>query len=134
VTADTSAIIAALSAWHEHHELAARAIRDVRAVPAHALTESYSVLTRLPGGLAVPGRVAADLLASRFPDAPLRLSARAQRGLPTTLADAGVIGGSSYDALVALEAAAHSAPLVTLDQRADATYRRLGVSADLLGR
>lgn len=134
MTADTSAIIAALSAWHEHHDLAARTIRDVRAVPAHALTESYSVLTRLPGGLAVPGQAAADLLRRRFPDAPLRLAAGAQRALPATLADAGIIGGSSYDGLVALEAAAHDAPLVTLDRRADMTYRRLGVAADLLVR
>ena len=41
----------------------------------------------------------------------------------------GVLGGASYDGLVALEAAAHGRALFTLDQRARATYRRLGMSS-----
>ncbi|MDQ3850552.1 MAG: hypothetical protein M3296_08065 [Actinomycetota bacterium] len=44
------------------------------------------------------------------------------------LAGAGVVGGASYDGLVALEAHAHGRTLLTLDQRAQSTYRRLGVA------
>ncbi len=46
--------MAALSAWHESHDAAAEALEAVRVLPAHAMLETYSVLTRLPGGLAVP--------------------------------------------------------------------------------
>lgn len=37
-----------------------------------------------------------------------------------------MFGGASYDGLVALEAAAHAETLLTLDERAQVTYRRLG--------
>ena len=126
LTADTSVVVAALSAWHESRR-PARAVREVEAVPAHALLEAYSVLTRLPGGLAVPADSAVAVLARRFPRAPLRLTARACAALPATLAHAGVFAGSSYDGLVALEAHAHGHELLTLDRRAQRTYRQLGV-------
>jgi len=48
--------------------------------------------------------------------------------LLSTLAQAGVFGGSVYDGLVALEAAGHDRTLLTLDRRAQDTYRRLGVA------
>ena len=83
------------------------------------------MLTRLPSGLAVPAATAAATLTRRFPDPPLRLEDRGS--LLTRLADAGVFGGASYDALVALEAEAHGRELLTLDERAQQTYRRLGV-------
>jgi hypothetical protein len=90
------------------------------------MLEAYSVLTRLPGGLAVPAAVAAGVLAERFPGEPLRLSNRERAKLPATLAQAGVAGGASYDGLVALEAVAHGQELLTLDNRAQDAYRRLG--------
>jgi hypothetical protein len=92
------------------------------------LLEAYSVLTRLPGGLAVPAAVAAEVLERRFGDAPLRLGTRERRQVLGTLAAAGVHGGASYDALVALEARAHAQTLLTLDERAQQTYGRLGVA------
>jgi toxin FitB len=119
-------VIAALSAWHEQHEAAAEGLEAVLALPAHVMLESYSVLTRLPGGLAVPAAVAAEVLAERFPDPPLRLSDRERAVLPVTLARAGVAGGASYDGLVALESLAHGRELLTLDSRAQDAYRRLG--------
>jgi toxin FitB len=117
-----------LSAWHDRHEDAAAALTDVRALPAHVVVEAYSVLTRLPGGLAVPAAVAAEVLDARFGDAPLRLDARQRRRVLQTLAGAGVHGGASYDGLVALEAHAHGRTLITLDERAQRTYGRLGVA------
>jgi predicted nucleic acid-binding protein len=120
-------VVAALAAWHEQHETAAGFLERVQALPAHVATETYAVLTRLPGGLAVAPNTASDLLARRFPGKRLRLSARDNSSLVATLARAGVFGGATYDGLVALEAAAHGELLVTLDQRAQRTYGRLGV-------
>jgi toxin FitB len=126
LTADTSVVVAALSRWHDEHEAATTALEGVSALPAHALTETYSVLTRLPGGLSVDGAAAARVLAARFPDAPLQLAAADRRTLLATLARAGVSAGATYDGLIALEAKAHGRTLLTLDARARETYRRLG--------
>jgi hypothetical protein len=120
-------VIAALSAWHEQHDAAAAALRDIRALPAHVTLEAYSVLTRLPGGLAVPAAIAASVLARRFDAPPLALPEDERARVTASLAATGVFGGASYDGLVALEAQAHDETLLTLDQRAQATYRRLDV-------
>jgi hypothetical protein len=121
-------VVAALSAWHEHHEAAAEALAGISALPAHVVLEAYSVVTRLPGGLAVPPASASEVLAERFPARPLTLPVAGRRSLVASLANAGVVGGASYDGLVALEAAAHEQPLLTLDRRAQDTYQRLGVT------
>ena len=121
-------VVAALSAWHERQEEAAAGLASVTALPAHAMLEAYSVLTRLPGGYAVPAVTAAGVLEARFDDPPLRLGARERRRLLATLATAGVFGGATYDGLVALEAQAHGHMLLSLDERAQDTYRRLGVA------
>ncbi|MGH2967990.1 MAG: PIN domain-containing protein [Solirubrobacteraceae bacterium] len=126
MTADTSAVVAALSAWHEQHHAAAGALEGVTALPAHVMLAAYSVLTRLPGGLAVPAATAAHVLGQRFRGEPLRLPPAQRLALLSTLARAGVLAGSSYDGLVALEAAHHGQTLLTLDRRARDAYRRLG--------
>jgi hypothetical protein len=90
------------------------------------LVEAYSVMTRLPSGLAVNPPLAAAVLTRRFSQPPLRLGEAQRSHVLHTLADAGVFGGASYDGLVALEAKAHACPLLTLDERAQFTYRRLG--------
>jgi PIN domain-containing protein len=118
-------VIATLAAWHERHEAAALALRPVTALPAHVVLEVYAVLTRLPSGLAVPAATAAATLARRFAEPLLGLDDRAV--LLTRLAGAGVFGGASYDGLVALEAGEHDHTLLTLDERAQQTYHRLGV-------
>ena len=106
---------------------AAAALEEVDVLPAHVLIEAYSVLTRLPSGLAVAPTLAAEVLAGRFSQSPLRLGDTEREGVLQTLAAAGIFGGASYDALVALEAKAHARTLLTLDERAQSTYRRLGV-------
>jgi hypothetical protein len=90
--------------------------------------EAYAVLTRLPSGLAVPPTLAARVLARRFGRPPLRLDDAERGSVLETLAAAGVLGGASYDGLVALEAKAHGRTLLTLDERAQSTYQRLGVA------
>ncbi len=92
------------------------------------MLEAYSVLTRLPAGLAVPATAAADVLEGRFGDDVLRLPRRDRCALLKTLADAGVLGGASHDGLVALEAHAHGRVLLSLDRRAQETYRRMRVA------
>jgi hypothetical protein len=119
-------VIAALSAWHEQHDEAAAALGSVTVLPAHVIVEAYSVLTRVPSGLAVAPTLAASVLARRFSQPPLQLDERDRGLVPQTLAGAGVFGGASYDGLVALEAKAHRHTLLTLDERARAIYQRLG--------
>ena len=126
LTADTGAVIAALSGWHDQHEHAAAALASVDVLPSHVLFEAYSVLTRLPSGLAVAPAVAAQVLRSRFKQPSLRLRGADRAGLIETLAAAKVSGGASYDGIVALEAKANGYGLLTLDERAQSTYRRLG--------
>lgn len=101
-------------------------------LPAHVLVESYSVLTRLPSGLAVAPALAATVLARRFDQPPLRLDDSERELVLQTLAGADVFGGASYDGLVALEARAHGRTLLTLDERAQSTYRRLGVTFSVI--
>lgn len=91
------------------------------------MLEAYSVLTRLPGGLAVSRADAARTLEARFDGRPLQIPVALRRDVLSTLAVAGVRGGSAYDGLVALEAHAHRATLISLDERARHTYARLQI-------
>lgn len=91
-------------------------------------------MTRLPAGLAVAPALAADVLARRFSESPLRLDDTQRHCVIDTLANAGVFGGASYDGLVALEAKASGRTLLTLDERAQSTYRRLGVAFTVIAR
>lgn len=125
-------IIAGLSKWHDAHEFARVLLAQVRRVPAHALTETYAVLTQMPPGRRVSADTAASILAARFETTTLALDPRSRARLPRRLADADISGGSTYDALVALEADAHDEELLTLDRRAVAIYARLGVRYRLL--
>jgi hypothetical protein len=126
-------VIAALSAWHTQHLPAARALESVTVLPAHVMLEAYSVLTRLPSGLSVPPVLAADTLARRFPEPPLGLDHDQRSRVTRTLASAGVVGGASYDGLVALESMAHARTLLTLDERAQSTYQRLHAQFSIIG-
>ena len=98
------------------------------ALPAHVVIEAYSVLTRLPSGLAVAPAAAASTLAGRFGEPALRLDDAQRASVLSTLSAAGVLGGATYDGIVALEARAHGEALLTLDERATVTYQRLGVA------
>ena len=73
------------------------------------------------------------MLTRRFGKNPLCLPSAGRGALLGKLAGAGVFGGASYDGLVALEATAHELTLVTLDRRAQDTYRRLGAPFQVIG-
>ncbi len=125
---DTSVAVPLLVQTHRHHAevVAWWKEREVR-LSGHALAETYSVLTRLPGDLRLAAGDAARLLRERFA-APLVLKRGTYARLPEILSDRGVAGGAVYDALVALAALDHDARLATRDARAKATYETLGVN------
>lgn len=124
---DTSVAVAAFGEWHQWHEVAATTLEAGPALPAHALLETYSVLTGLPP----PHRAAAELvhawLDDQFPEVLAAPSPEAHRELVARLAGAGRAGGAVYDALVALTARQANRVLVTVDRRAASTYDLVGV-------
>jgi predicted nucleic acid-binding protein len=126
IAADTTVLVAAFSAWHIGHGAANAALGSKTRIPAHALIESYSVLTRLPP----PHRAAPDAVASflleRFPEPPLTLPAKSHRALVREVERLGLPGGMVYDALIAATARHASASLLTRDRRAIPVYEMLG--------
>ena len=128
VAVDTSVAVPLLVRSHNHHEAVVCWWngQDV-ALCGHALAETYSVLTRLPGDARLAPADAARLLDARF-SAPLVLSSSRTRKLPGTLSRLGIAGGAVYDALVALAAREHGAALATRDARARGTYDAVGVT------
>ena len=123
---DTSVAVPLLVRTHRSHTAVARWWdgRDV-ALSGHALAETYSVLTRLPGDLRLAPADAARLLGERFLE-PLLLGSQVAGRLPDVLGGLGIAGGAVYDALVALAAVEHDAELATRDSRARATYETVG--------
>lgn len=107
----------AVVSWWQGRELA---------LSGHAVAETYSVLTRLPGDLRLTPADAARLLDERFA-APLLLGRKIAKQLPDVLSGLGIAGGAVYDALVALAAAEHNCALATRDARAKVTYEAVGV-------
>ena len=129
---DTSVAAAAFASWHEHHDRARTALDDGARLIDHCAFETYSVLTRLPPPHRSSGEVVRDFLRLRFTERYLRLDARAYREFVLELPERGITGGAAYDAIVAATAVAHSADLITCDQRAAPTYESFGVRVVLL--
>lgn len=129
---DSSVVIAAFASWHEHHAIARKAMTARPRLIAHAAVESYSVLTRLPPPhRASPGIVHA-FIAERFTDPFLTLSEGGYQELLATVAAGQILGGTVYDALIAFTAVEHDATLMSLDQRAAATYETVGAHVEQL--
>ena len=127
IAVDTSVAVPLLVRSHQHH---ADVVRwwdgQELSLSGHALAETYSVLTRLPGDARLAAEDAARLLDARFA-APLVLSAVHARDVHATLSRIGIAGGAVYDGLVALAAKEHGAALATRDARARGTYDAVGV-------
>jgi toxin FitB len=127
VAVDTSVAVPLLVRSHNDHAAVVRwwSGQEI-ALSGHALAETYSVLTRLPGDARLAPADAARLLDARFAS-PLLLSTSRTRKLPDTLSRLGIAGGAVYDALVALAAKQHGVALATRDARARGTYDAVGV-------
>jgi predicted nucleic acid-binding protein len=132
VAIETSVAIPLLVRSHQHH---ADAVRwwdgQELTLSGHALAETYSVLTRLPGDARLAAEDAARLLDARFA-APLTLSGPTARKVHSTLSRLGIAGGAVYDGLVALAAKEHGVALATRDARARGTYDAVGVKVILV--
>jgi predicted nucleic acid-binding protein len=124
---DTSVAVPLLVRSHQGHAAVVRWWngQDL-ALAGHALAETYSVLTRLPGDARLAPADAAHLLSARF-SPPLVLSPAQARMVPDMLSRLGIAGGAVYDALVALAAKEAGAALATRDGRARGTYDAVGV-------
>ncbi|HVT70017.1 MAG TPA: type II toxin-antitoxin system VapC family toxin [Trebonia sp.] len=132
VAVDTSIAVPLLVRSHQQHAEVARWWSGKElALSGHALAETYSVLTRLPGDARLSAEDAARLLDARFAT-PLTLSGPAARKVPATLSRLGIAGGAVYDALVALAAREHGMDLATRDARARGTYDAVGVTVILV--
>lgn len=127
VAVDTSVAVPLLVRSHHDHADVVRWWNGQEiALSGHALAETYSVLTRLPGDARLSPADAARLLNARFAST-LVLGTSPARKLPDTLSRLGIAGGAVYDALVALAAKQHGVALATRDARARGTYDAVGV-------
>ena len=133
IAVDTSVAVPLLVQSHDdhlpvHHWWNGRDL----VLSGHALAETYSVITRLPGDLRVEADVAARVLSQGF-GAPLVLGRRIAARVPEVLSRLSIAGGAVYDALVALAAKEHGLELATRDARAKATYDMVGVDVIVVG-
>lgn len=130
---DTSAAVALVVEDHEAHAATLEAVRGRRlGLAGHSWFETYSVLTRLPGGLRRSPADVAALLAHNFPATEF-LAEEPSAALGPELAGLGISGGAVYDALVGAAARQHGRPLVSCDGRARPVYEALGVRVRLTG-
>jgi toxin FitB len=130
---DTSVAVPLLVRTHRAHAAVVNwwAGREV-ALCGHALAETYSVLTRLPGDTRLAPEDAARLLAERFA-APLLLPPAVAVALPRILAGLKIAGAAVYDALVGLAAVGNGCDLATRDGRAKGTYELIGARVLVVG-
>jgi predicted nucleic acid-binding protein len=132
IAVDSSVAIAAFGEWHELNEAAVAVLDEGAVLPAHAMLETYSVLTGFPPPHRAPPDLVITWLEARFRTILPPPSPEEQRELLNRLGSAGRIGGAVYDGLVALTAQLSGATLVTADARAAATYELVRVDLRFL--
>lgn len=103
-------------------------------VPAHVVTETYAVLTRMPEPFRMDSAVVAEYLSRQWGGRVIGPDVDLYEELPAAAVRAGVMGGGTYDALVGLTAHSCGHELLSLDLRAERTYRALGIAYRLLDR
>lgn len=107
IALDSSCLVAIACPWHAQHSVTVKEIEGRRrraatlVIPAHALLEAYSVLTRLPAPHRVAPRTALDVLKANHDNCEIvALTAAEYWDLLTGAPQAGAAGGSIYDALI----------------------------------
>ena len=129
---DSSVAVPLLVRTHPDHQRILRWRRGKQLTLAgHAVAETYSVLTRLPGHARLTPDDAVAAIDRAFPHRH-GFATKSWTQLPTTLSRSGVFGGAVYDALVGLAAKEHGCVLATRDGRARATYEALGVTVEVV--
>ncbi|MGH9301901.1 MAG: type II toxin-antitoxin system VapC family toxin [Acidimicrobiales bacterium] len=132
VLVDTSVAIALMVSDHARHDSVLSALAGRRlGLSGHAAFEVFSVLTRLPPPARRTPAAVGQLLAANFAGSRF-LNEAGAASLVEELAEAGIAGGSVYDALVGAAARSNRLGLITRDRRALDTYRALGVDVELL--
>lgn len=132
VAVDTSVAVPLLLASHAAHtSVAAWARGHSLVLSGHALAETYSVLTRLPGDARVAPGDAVTLIDETFGPA-LVLDEASSGDIHRELAARGVAGGAVYDGLVGAAARSHGLSLATRDSRARGTYEAMGTVVELV--
>ncbi len=119
-------MVAAVCGWHVRHAAAAAAIEgrldrgERMTIAAHAIAETYAVLTRLPAPHRLAPSDAWTLVRANFVDhaSLVTLDGAAHVAVLEGLAGEGVGGGRTYDALIAACASASRAKaLLTFNRR-----------------
>ena len=129
---DTSAAIALVVEDHDVHQATLDAVQGrTLGLAGHAWFETYSVLTRLPGGLRRSPADAVRVLAHDFPASGFLGEAEAA-DLGRELAVLGASGGAVYDALAGAAARQHGRVLITGDARARPVYDALGIATEVI--
>lgn len=113
IALDSSCLVALLCDWHEHYLRTSRAYQRCREqdtriiIPAHAILECYSVLTRLPAPFRFSTETARQLIEQNFSAAVTIVGTTAGTvwSLLENLASRRMGGGRVYDALIAACAA-----------------------------
>lgn len=90
------------------------------------------MLTRLPPPHRANPDIVHAFITGRFTEPFLTLSETGYQELLATAAAGQILGGPAYDALTAFTAAEHDATLMSLDQRAAATYETAGARVEQL--
>lgn len=133
IAVDTSLVVALFASWHEAHREARESVPADAYLPAHALVESFSVLTRLPAPHRAPADVVEAFLARRFQGRILTLPGPRYRTLLESTVARGIVGGGIHDALIGATAEHAGATLFTRDRRAVRSYDDVGVGYRLFG-
>jgi predicted nucleic acid-binding protein len=119
-------MVAAVCGWHVRHAAAAAEIErrlgrgERMAIAAHAIAETYAVLTRLPTPHRLAPADAWTLVRTNFVEnaALMTLDAPAHVAVLEQLSASGIGGGRTYDALIAACAdASHARTLLTFNRR-----------------
>ncbi|TDE92542.1 type II toxin-antitoxin system VapC family toxin [Occultella glacieicola] len=129
---DTSVAVPLLVSSHTAHAaVSAWAKNRLLVLSGHALAETYSVLTRLPGDARVEPADAVTLIDEAFGDA-VALNVASFRDIHRELASRGVAGGAVYDGLVGAAACEEGLTLATRDARARGTYEAVGARVEIV--
>jgi predicted nucleic acid-binding protein len=122
---DTSALVAAVSSWHEHHDRTCVEIerrkrgKEELVISAHSLAETYAVLTRLPAPHRLRATDAIDLIERNWADTPtVQLTGAEVWSALREAQRRAMIGGQTYDVLIALAALkAEASTIITWNVR-----------------